>query len=585
MKSCVVTIGGEAGFGIMSAGLTIAKLAARSGYTTFNYPEYPSIIRGGYNVVQVAISAEPIRAPRQAIDYLVALNLEAIKQHKTSLKPGSAVIYDADQKVAGSLLPPHVGKIAVPLNKFAKDIGGNIIMRNSVALGALTALTGGNLSALMALIDEEFSAKKKDVAALNKKCAEAGYGYILNEYEGSVSTALKPLSRRPERLIVSGNDAVALGSIAAGMQFAAVYPMTPTSNILHVLAPHQEEFGFIYKQPEDEISAITMAIGASFAGARAMVATAGGGFCLMTEGYGLAAMTETPVVIVVGMRGGPSTGLPTWTEQGDLQFVLHASQGTFPRLVLAPGDVEEAFHLTMQAYNLAEKYQGPVIILMDKHLCESPAVAAPFSYSDYRIERGKIFDKYDEKYSRYAWSADGISPRAFPGDGNHIMANSDEHNEHGYSAEGAENRVRMMKKRLQKMATCEQKDLPTPTVYGPAEADLTIVSWGSNKGVILDALEKYTNVNFLHLTWLNPFPTEFVRKFLAEAKRVAIFECNYGGQLDQLIREKTGHDIKEKWFKYDGRPFFYEEVSAKIENLLRSKISATIVGSKYSPTV
>lgn len=567
-SSFVITIGGEAGFGIMSAGLTLAKIAARSGFSSFGYAEYPSIIRGGYNVMNVAVSAEEVRAPKKSVDFLVALNQESIKQNAVMLEAGACVLFDADQKITTTTLASSIEKIPVPFNRFAKEIGGTILMRNTVALGALVALMGGDLNILKNIIDEEFATRKKDVALRNKKCAEAGFNFVKKEFAEQLKNDLKPLRKKTERLVMTGNDAIALGAIAAGMQFAAIYPMTPTSNILHVLALHQEEFGFIYKQPEDEISALTMAIGASFAGARSMVATAGGGFCLMTEGYGLAAMTETPVVIVVGMRGGPATGLPTWTEQGDLQFVLHAHQGEFPRIVLAAGDIDEAFSQTMEAFNLAEKYQTPVIVLVDKHLCESYGSVAPFSYGKYTVERGKTLLKYQENYPRYAFSEDGISPRAFPGSGNHILANADEHNERGFSDESRDNRIRMMEKRMQKLVTCTKEEMPEPTIYGPKDADLTIVSWGSNKGVILDALKKYDNVNYLHITWMNPFPAAFVKNILSESEHVMIMECNYNGQLDHVIREKTGIDIKEKWFKYDGRPFFVEEVVEKINSLL-----------------
>lgn len=568
MKSFVFKIGGEAGFGIMSAGLMAAKLATRSGYEIFEYSEYPSIIRGGHNVTELIIGTEPVRSPRLTTNILIALNQDTITRHAAELSAGSFVIYDSEQKIDVSALPVGVIKIPVPLNRTAREVGGSIVMRNSVALGAFVALTGGSLATLTKLIDEEFVAKAKDVAKRNNKTAAAGYAAVQKNFRVQCTTYLKPRPKRAARAVLTGNDAVALGAIAAGMQFAAIYPMTPISNIIHALAPLQEQYKFIYKQPEDEISALTMAIGASFAGARSMTASAGGGFCLMTEAYGLAAMTETPVVIVVGMRGGPATGLPTWTEQGDLQFVLHAHQGEFLRIVLAPGDVEEAFHLTMQAFNLADKYQGPVIILMDKHICESHAGVAPFAYAAYRLNRGKIVTKAQSTYARYAWSEDGISPRAFPGSGTHVLANSDEHTEAGYSNEDADNRKLLMAKRLRKIDTCSKEDLPDPVVYGPKKAALTLVSWGSNKGVILDALADFPNVNYVHITWMNPFPTEFVQRFLTQGQTVAILEGNQTGQLEALIKEKTGITISHHIRKSDGRPFFVEEVRTEIKKLV-----------------
>ena len=390
----------------------------------------------------------------------------------------------------------------------------------------------------------------------------------VENYLEKVQDILPVKNKVNKQIVISGNEAIALGAISAGLQFASIYPMTPISNILHVLAPLQEKYNFIYKQPEDEISAITMAIGASFAGARAMTASAGGGFCLMTEGYGLAAITETPLVIIEGMRGGPATGLPTWTEQGDLRFVLHAHQGEFPRIVLAAGDAEEAYHLTMQAFNLADKYQTPIIIVVDKQICESGFSNAPFNIENYKLSRGKFTTKKQSNYKRYELSKDGISLRSVPGSGNQIVANSDEHNELGYSNDEAKNRIDQMNKRMQKLATCAKEDMPAPKLFGPKNADLTIVSWGSNKGAILEALNNFNNVNFLHLAWISPFPTEAVKKVLSKAKRVLNIECNSTAQMAGLIKEKTGIEIKNNLLKYNGRPFFPEEIIAKIKKIL-----------------
>lgn len=572
MFPLIITIGGEAGFGIMSSALTLAKLATRSGYELFSYSEYPSIIRGGHNVVQLAISPEPVRAPYQHIDILIALNQDTITRHADALTSTSFVIHDSEQKLDFSALPRTATRIPVPLNQIARTIGGTIIMRNSVALGALVALTGANLKTLTTLLDEEFIKKNPDLAERNKKTAHAGYDVVREHFSKFITPRLAPRRPAPKKLVVTGNEAAALGAIAAGLQFASVYPMTPTSAILQTLAPLQEQYGFIYEQPEDEIAALTMAIGASFGGARSLVATAGGGFCLMTEAYGLAAMTETPVVIIVGMRGGPATGLPTWTEQADLQFVLHAHQGEFTRIVLAPGDTTEAFEMTREAFNLADRYQTPVIVLMDKHLCESQESSVPFTTGRYRIDRGSLYKsaKLTPPYARYALTQSGISPRAFPGSGHHILANSDEHTEYGFSSEDATNRENMMKKRLQKETVCAKNDRPNPTIYGPKNAKLTLICWGSTKGALLEAIQDIPHVNVLHLTWLSPFPTAFVKKILSRSKHVATVELNQTGQLHALIAEKTGVQIKDFIRKSDGRPFFVEELRQRINDLLRS---------------
>lgn len=570
MKPFTFKIGGEAGFGIMSSGLAFSKLATRSGYYIFDYAEYPSIIRGGHNVMQTTVADEPVGAQYQRTDFLVALNQETLDLHAGELGPGSGLIYDAEKCVLPKLAK-GVNVFAVPANRLGKEIGDSFLLRNTVALGATVALLSGEIKILKDLLSEEFSKRHPELVVNNHRVAQAGYDYVYEYYADKISNVLKLKHKVSPQVVVTGNDAVALGAVAAGMQFASIYPMTPISNILHILAPLQEKYGFIYKQPEDEIAAINMAIGASFAGARAMTATAGGGFCLMTEAYGLAGITETPLVIIEGMRGGPATGLPTWTEQGDLRFVLHAHQGDFPKIILAAGDAEEAFHLTMQAFNLADKYQTPVVVMVDKQLCESHFSVSPFVYTDYKINRGKFTTQQKAGYQRYALAKDGVSLRSVPGSGNEIVANSDEHNEAGYSNEEAQNRIEQMEKRMQKLQTSTKEDMPTPRLIGPKNADLTIVSWGSNKGAILEAMKNFDNVNFLHLTWISPFPATAIKSILGKARHVLNIECNYSAQMGGLIKERTGIEIKNNLLKYDGRPFFPEEIAAQIKKVLSSK--------------
>lgn len=567
MKPLTFKIGGEAGFGIMLSGLTFSKLVVRSGYYIFNYAEYPSIIRGGHNMVQLTISDQPVDASYTHTDFLVAFNKETIDLHAHELVSGSLVIYDEEHPKL-PVMAKGVRLLQVPFKKISKEVANSFFLRNTAALGAMAAFWGIDIKMLEKLIGEEFAAKPPEVAKSNQAVARAGYKFVKEHYAEYIKDTLRPLRIRSARTVINGNEAIALGAVAAGVQFASIYPMTPISNILHVLAPLQEKYNFIYKQPEDEIAAVNMAIGASFAGARAMTATAGGGFCLMSEGYGLAAMTETPLVIIEGMRGGPATGLPTWTEQGDLRFVLHAHQGEFPRIVLAAGDAEEAFHLTMQAFNLADAYQTPVVVMVDKQVCESGFTTPEFDIRKYQIKRGKLLLKKQAGYKRYALVKDGISVRSVPGVGNHVVANSDEHNEHGYSNESAENRIAQMDKRMKKLEMCAQTDMPQPVLYGPRNADLTIVSWGSNKGVILEAMKYFDRVNFLHLTWVSPFPARAVKNVLENARQILNVECNANGQMAGLIKEQTGIGIKHNLLKYDGRPFFPEEIIAKIKKMI-----------------
>ncbi|MFC1722245.1 2-oxoacid:acceptor oxidoreductase subunit alpha [Patescibacteria group bacterium] len=422
------------------------------------------------------------------------------------------------------------------------------------------------------LAQEEYSDKGEEIVKANLKAIELAFEYAKENFKDHVKSIVQledTMGSVIPKMVVNGNEAAALAAISAGVQFAAIYPMSPISNILHVLAKHQEEFGYVYKQPEDEIAAINMGLGAAFAGARSMTATSGGGFCLMTEAYGLAGITETPLVIVEGMRGGPGTGLPTWSAQGDLRFVLHAHQDDFPRIVLTPGDAAETFHLTMEAFNLAEKYQTPVVVLINKDICECDQSVLFFDVSKFEVNRGKFTKDFSENFERYKLEEDGISVRTFPGTGNFFIANSDEHDGKGLSSEEIENRNQQMQKRMRKLETCALEDMPKPQLFGPEDAELTLVSWGSNKGPILQALQEFDNVNFLHLNWISPFPTEEVKRVLENAKHVVNVEANYTLQMRGIIKEQTGFDIKDNFNKYDGRPFYFEEIREKINSVLK----------------
>ena len=564
-----VKIGGQAGQGVKTSGLLLAKLATRSGYHIYNYIEYPSLIRGGHNVMQVNISEQEITAPSTKTDFLVALNQDTLDKHINEMTSGSGILYDTDDKLSTSNVRSDIMVFQIPLSKLAQEAGGKELLSNTVALGAVAAIFGADLKILIDLLTEEYGSKGAEVLKSDTTAAELGYKYITQNYPTYLKDSLKPLDNRQPKMVINGDEAVALAAISAGLQFAAIYPMSPISHIIDVLAIHQNKYGYIYKQPEDEIAAINMAIGASFAGARSMVATSGGGFNLMAEGYGLAGMTETPVVIIEGMRGAPATGLPTWSEQGDLRFMLHAHQGEFPRIVLAPGDLTETFYLTMEAFYIADKYQTPVVVLIDKNICDNDQSVPIFDVSSYQIDRGNFSTKYADGYKRYEPTADGISMRSVPGSGNFFIANSDEHDEIGFSSEEAENRNVQMKKRMSKLDTCAKNDMPLPQLYGPKEADITIVSWGSNKGSILRAMKQFDNVNYLHITWMSPFPEEEIKKILTNARYIIDIECNYTAQLAGLIREKTGIEIKDKFLKYNGRPFFVEEISQKIEAVLK----------------
>jgi len=556
-------IGGQAGNGIMLSGKLFTKAAAQTGLYAFAYPEYPSLIRGGHNSFQVRIGKEKIHGPNNQLDLLVPLNQESFDLHQAELKKGAGIIFDptvVKPKSDFKLFP-------LPLEKIAQNLGEKIL-RNTVTLGASLALLSGDFSLLEIVLKKEFGTKKKEILEQNLKAAKKGFSYIKEHYQPlnfSFSGKKKNLT------CLNGNEAIALAAIAAGCKFYCAYPMTPVSGVLHFLARWGPKYGMVVRQAEDEIAVINNAIGAAHAGVRAMVATSGGGFCLMTESFGLAGMTETPLVIVEGQRGSPSTGMPTWTEQGDLQFVLHASHGDFPRFVIAPADINDCFYLTFEAFNLAERFQSPVIVLVDKFLTESLQTLPPFQIKDLKIDRGKILEEIPSGYKRYRFTVDGVSPRAFPGqNGGVFLANSDEHDEAGFVCEEGENRNLMMRKRMNKLITA-QKEIPTPIFWKEKRADLTIFSWGSAYGPIIEAREKLIQegikTNFYHLSYLSPFPQKAISEAIKQAKKSVFIEGNFSGQGASLMREKTGANLDCQILKYDGRPFYADELVKKIKKL------------------
>lgn len=564
-----LTIGGQAGQGIKAAGLLLAKIATRLGKQVFTYSEYPSLIRGGHNLTQVSISKDAVTAPRKSSEFWIALDQNTLNVHVSEFKDGSVIIFDEEKNYDLRNINKHAHLLPIPLGRLVKAAGGSHIMNNTVAIGAAISLMGGDLQPIKDMLQEEFGSKGKDVVELNHRAVENGYNYALEHYADKVKKILvKEVAIEP-RMVANGNETIALGAIAAGLQFASIYPMSPITNILHVLAAHQKRFNYIYLQPEDEIAAINMAIGASFAGARSMTATSGGGFSLMVEGLGFGAMIETPLVVIDGMRPGPASGLPTWSGQGDLRFVLHAHQGDFPRIVLSAGDPEEAFYLTMQAFNLADKYQTPVVVLVDKNICEHEQSMPIFDIEDYEIDRGKFTTKKEKKFERYKLSKDGISLRSVPGSGNFFIGNSYEHSTVGYDSEEIQDINSQMQKRMAKLETCAANEDLSPKVYGPKDADITIVSWGSNKGSILQALKDFPNVNFLYIAWMSPFPKKEVKAILEKSRHIVNIECNYTASLGGIIKENTGIEITDNFLKYDGRPFFPEEISKKLESILK----------------
>lgn len=543
MKTFSIKLSGPAGAGMMAAGETLSKALNRLGFYTLMYPEYPSRIRGGDNSVLVVFSSEKFVAPIEKINLLLAFGKDNYERH-------TGEGFEGFKGYEG-------GEIG--LNKIAKELG-NPLVANTAGLGFIFKVLGFETKTLEEQIEEEFK-NKEEIKKLNLEAAIKGYEIGKSEDFGGFERFLE----KSEIANCSGNEALVEGILKAECEFAAIYPMTPINSILAMLAKSKVRLF----RPEDEIAGINAAIGASFAGKRAMVATSGGGFSLMIEAVGMAGIAEIPVVAVVGQRTGPSTGMATFSSQADLNFAIYGGHGEFPRIVLAPGDIEECFKLGAEAFNLADKYQVPVILLTDKYLAESR-----FSVDKKEIEkiaisvdRGKLTGGFegDEKfgYKRYEFTRDGISPRAFPGQAI-VFSNSYEHGEKGFSSDDQANRIKMMNKRMGKIVGLSGGYEGFEGNEGWKKGT-TLVGWGSTKEIILDVLKSHPEFNFLHVWRPCPFPKEAIA-FLKNSERVIVIEGNYSGQLADLIEKFTLRKVA-RVLKDDGRPFTKKELESRILNL------------------
>ncbi len=546
-----ILIGGQAGNGIKQAGIATAKLFNKLGYWIFEYVDYPSLIRGGHNFVILRAKNKKILAHKDKIDILVALNQETVEKHSWRLKKDSLIIFDSSVvKAKGA---------GIPLTEIVKEKGLPLIARNSAALGAIASILGIKFPVVKDIIKRSIPKK------IEENIAAAQESYNKTE-EHNNGLKVEPLKNTPKPLLV-GNEAIALGAVKAGMKAYIAYPMTPATSILHFSAAHEKELNIVVTQPENEIAVIGMAQGAAYAGVKAMIGTSGGGFALMVEHLSMAGMAEIPTVIVLSQRPGPSTGVPTYTTQADMLFALYSGHGEFPRIVLAPGDVDESFYLTAESMNLAWKLQIPVIILSDKHLSES-IFSADFDETKVKIEKTKLWNKKGD-YKRYALTKDSISPLAFPGEKKAIVkVNSYEHDEFGISIEDSETTIEGNDKRLKKMQLIEEtlKKKETVKTYGNQKSKTVLVTWGSTKGAVIEAAEKY-NLKVIQLLYLSPFPIWEMKKHLSPAKKIITIELNATGQLAQLLNN-NGFKVTKKILKYDGRPFTVDELEKKIKKVL-----------------
>ncbi|MDD1721122.1 MAG: 2-oxoacid:acceptor oxidoreductase subunit alpha [Euryarchaeota archaeon] len=564
-------VGGEAGYGIMTVGEIFSRAFVRGGYFVVAHTEYPSLIRGGHNTFQVRIDDTLIRAPIRPIDILVALNAKTVDLHLDEVVPGGIVVHDSKSFQAAKRRS-DVTWCDVPLAQLVKDLHLPKVTLNMAAMGASVALIGYDLEVLNDVIHDFFEDKGQEIVEQNVTAASAGHAYVAKTYPNVYKGGM-PRMAKTDRITLTGNDAICMGALKAGMKFIAIYPMTPTHNIMTYMAAHKADYGVAMVQPEDEIAGINMAIGASFAGARSMVATSGGGFSLMVEGLGLAGMTENPLVIVEGQRPGPSTALATRTAQGDLRFCMHASQGEFLRVVVAPGDPEECFYQAFNAFNLADALQTPVLLLTDKHLATSYFTAAPFDTTGLHVDRGMLLTHdVPADFKRYVSTPSGVSPRTIPGTpGGIFNSNSDEHDERGYVSEQSRIVAKLVDKRCAKYFTAAPM-VDGVKYHGNPASGTVLVGWGSTKGAILDAVDYLrahdgVDLGFLQVLYMSPFPSDKVRAQLAD-KAVILIENNRGAQLGSLIKEHAQVRPDHTILLYDGRAFFADDLVQSIKEVL-----------------
>jgi 2-oxoglutarate ferredoxin oxidoreductase subunit alpha len=555
-----ILIGGAAGQGVHAVTVPLAKTLVRQGCHVLFIMDYQSRIRGGHLFNRIRVADQPLTSSREGVDLLVALNQETVTLHREELAPDGVLIYDASRVKE---VPPGVRTLALDPEKLLTEKKAGEIAVNAGASGALLGLLKVPVEPLLALLLEAFGDKGEDVVGWNHKAAAAGYRQAAALGNSHSLAGTSP--PEPPRLLINGHEALALGALAAGLQFVSGYPMTPWSSVLNAVGSRAAQWGVVVEQAEDEIAAINMALGASYAGVRALTGSSGGGFSLMVEALGLAGCSETPLVIVEAMRPGPSTGLPTRTSQGDLGFVLYASQDDSPRAVLAPGTPAQGFALAARAFNIADRYQLPVFLLTDQYFADTSWTMETADFpARVDIDRGSLeLGAAQEPYERYALTESGVSPRRLPGFGPVVVADSDEHTPDGHLTEDLKMRVLMHDKRLRKLQGLVQ-ELNGITAAGPPDAPLALLCWGSSLGPVAEAVSRLnaagTPARMVHLSELWPFPRGVVNRALGAAKRLVMVEMNATGQLNRLLRQETGLQAEELVLKYDGAPLTPEYI-------------------------
>ena len=578
-----VSIGGAAGQGVATPGNILARIFARRGLYLIAYNAYQSIIRGGHTFLTIRTGVEEVTSTGDKIDLLIPLNQDTMDRHLGLLGPGAAVIFNGDTIKPGAV-PAGVRLCPLPVSELSHN-SRNKVEQNTLAVAAAINMVGIGFQPLEEVLTQQFKKKGAAVIAENVEVARTAYQYATDHFEPFPRPL--PMGDSP-KAVLTGNMALAMGGAAAGVRFYCAYPMSPSTGVLHWMATHARKAAIMVRQVEDEIGVINMAIGAAHTGCRAMCATSGGGFALMTEGLGMSAMIETPVVVIDVQRAGPSTGVPTKTEQGDLWQMLGAGHGDYPRAIATPGDIADCFKIIPEMFNLADKFQCPGIVLTDLLLSEGTTALDP-GILDFNVEidRGELITSADANgangYKRYLFTESGISPRAIPGVPGHThTAATDEHQEDGVLISdeftNPTKRRQMMEKRQRKITGIEAAVKP-PELIGRPDAEVTLIGWGSTKGVIQEAVEILNEdgitANQLQIRWMVPLHGERITEILKKTKRTIIVENNYSGQFARYLRSETSFVADGHIRKYDGEPCLPHHIVEAVKDQLagRTKLS------------
>ena len=578
-----LAIGGAAGQGIATPGNILARMFVRRGLHLYAYNAYQSIIRGGHIFLTIRVSDQEVGNHGDKLDLLLALNQDTMSRHLGLLGPGARAVYNSDTITPGESAE-GVQLCGLPVKELTNN-DRNKLVQNTVALGAFMHLCGLDFKILEEALALQFKRKGQEVVDQNVSVARAGFDYAAANFAAfpdAIPTGEKPLA------VWTGNEALAMGGAAAGCKFYCAYPMSPATGVLHWMAKNAREVGIMVRQVEDEIGVANMAIGAAHAGCRTMCATSGGGFALMTEAIGAAAMMEIPLVFINVQRAGPSTGVPTKTEQGDLWQMLGASQGDFPRLIVAPYDALDAFNTMAEAFHLTDKLQCPALVLSDLLISEGTFSVDPGKINmQPKIDRGKLIREGSSNgngYKRYLSTEDGVAPRAIPGLEGYIhVVSTDEHDEDGVLISdeftNPHKRRESVERRARKMAGLE-KEVAAPELQGPADADVTLIGFGSTDGVIREACEQLRDqgvtVNHLQVKWIVPFHAEVISNVINNAKRSIIVENNHSGQFYRYLRSETGLDVNGHVRKYDGEPFMPHHIVGGVQEQLAGKTTHSV---------